>query len=202
MDLLIHGLVRDRLVGMETEITESLVSEIRNQFVAVDSDSISCKRIYFENGGGSLKLKSIFEVIESFTAIPDNAGRGNMASKRITEVISRGRQDIALFLGAKTGSIIAGESTTGLLFRIKETIARNVKGGNMITSNLAHASNYDSTRIVAERHGLEFRVARLRPETGIVPVESFLEHVDEQTVSMTVIHTAGLKLGLIVFVGH
>jgi selenocysteine lyase/cysteine desulfurase len=172
--------------------SDTLLEEIRSRFTHVESDPFSGKRIYFENAGGTLKLKSIFEVLKLYTALPDNAGRGNDASKEIDRAISKGRSDIAVFLGAKSGKIIAEQSVTGMIFRILNTIARNVNRGNLVTSNLDHASAYDATRIIADRYGMESRIAKLDPKSGIVPVESVLKNVDKNTVALTIIHASNI----------
>ncbi len=168
------------------------MNEIRDRFVNIDSDPFSGKRIYFENAGGTLKLKSIFEVIETFSGLPDNTGRRNAASRKVDEAIARGRKDVALFVGAESGTIAAEQSTTGMIFRILNTIAANATGGNMVTTNLDHASAYDATRMIAQRCGMEFRCAELDSKTGLVPVESILKHVDEETAVLTVIHASNV----------
>ena len=174
------------------EFSDTLIKEIRSRFAYAENDPFSSKRIYFENAGGTLKLKSIFEVLDLYTGLPDNAGRRNISSKKIDEALDKGRSDIALFLGAKSGKIIAEQSVTGMIFRILNTIAGSIKGKNVVTSNLDHASAYDATRIIAQRHGMEFRVAKLDPKTGIVPVESILEQVDKDTVALTIIHASNI----------
>ncbi|MCK4625111.1 MAG: aminotransferase class V-fold PLP-dependent enzyme, partial [Phycisphaerae bacterium] len=171
---------------------DSLMSEIRGRFANVDSDPFSGKRIYLENAGGTLKLKSIFEVIETFSALPDNSGRRNPASKKVDEAMAQGRKDVATLVGAKSGHIAAEQSTTGMIFRILNAIAANAGAGNMVTTNLDHASAYDATRIVAQRFGLECRCAELDPKTGLVPVELILKHVDKDTAVLMVIHASNI----------
>ncbi|MDY7011282.1 MAG: aminotransferase class V-fold PLP-dependent enzyme [Planctomycetota bacterium] len=170
----------------------ALMSEIRDRFVNIDSDPFSGKRICFENAGGTLRLKSIFKVIETYTELPDNTGRRNAASRKVNEAIDRGRKDIALFVGAVSGTIAAEQSTTGMIFRILNTIAANASGGNMVTTNLDHASCFDATRMIAQRCGMEFRCAELDPKTDLVGVESILKHIDEETVVLTVIHASNI----------
>ena len=43
--------------------SDSLLQEIRDKFYYVDSDPYE-KRIYFENAGGSLTLKSVLKLIK------------------------------------------------------------------------------------------------------------------------------------------
>ncbi len=179
-------------MSIEGIFDEFLLREIRERFMYVDSDPFSGRRIYFENAGGTLKLKTVLEVIETFSALPDNAGRSNPASRKIDGAIAQGRRDIALFVGAGSGHIIAEQSTTGMLFRLLDTIHRNTKGSNVVVSNLNHASAFGATRIIAERYGLEFRCAELDRRTGLVPVESILDKVDRNTTAVTVIHASNI----------
>ena len=54
-----------------------LLAEIRDRFAHVDRCPYQGKRIYFENAGGSLTLKSVLESTAKLQAIPDNYGRVN-----------------------------------------------------------------------------------------------------------------------------
>ena len=171
---------------------DALLREIRDRFVNVDSDPFSGKRIYFENAGGTLRLKSVVELVSTLTGLPDNAGRLNPASREVDEAITRGRRDIALFLGARSGTIAAEQSTTGMIFRILDTAARSGGSGNLVITNLDHASSFDATKIIAERYCLEARIASLDPATGQVPAENIASLVDQDTVAVTVIHASNI----------
>ena len=174
----------------EKVFSSKLMDEIRDRFANVDSDPISGKRIYFENAGGTLKLKSVLELINLYTSLPDNFGRRNKTSQKIDEVMAKGREDIALLLGARSGKIIAEQSVTGMIFRLLNNIIHNSEGSNIITSNLDHASVYDAPFFLANRHDFEARIAKLDPESGTVPVESILKHIDKKTVALTIIHSS------------
>ncbi len=169
-----------------------LLRQIRARFANVASDPFTGRRIYFENAGGSLKLKSIFPVVTKLTALPDNGGRNNPSSKALDAALADGREAVATFVGAKSGQIVADQSTTSLLFRLLRTITRNVKGTNLVTTNLDHASTFDATRTLAEQYGHEFRVAALNPHTGMVPVEAVAEKIDRQTIALSVIHSSNI----------
>lgn len=165
-----------------------LIAQIRDQFVYVDTAPFCGKRIYLENAGGSLTLKTVVEAVSEWTALPDNAGRDNAASRAVTQVIVRASRQLLLLLGAEDGAIGIAESTTSNAFRVLRSIVENVPGGNLVTTKLDHPALYDSTRILAERSGKEWRVAEMCPRSGLVTPEHVLEAVDEDTVALAVIH--------------
>jgi cysteine desulfurase / selenocysteine lyase len=171
---------------------EHLLADIRARFEHVDSDPISGKRIFFENAGGTLRLKSVLAAVQFFTALPDNAGRRNKTSRKIGQTIIQGRKDVATLLGATSGSIASEQSGTGMIFRILGTIARSVRGTNVVTSNLEHPAVYDACNILARRHGLECRIAKLDKPSGVVPVEAVTSLIDGNTVMLAIIHASNI----------
>jgi len=176
----------------KSPFNDKLTSQIRDRFAHIESDPFSGKRIFLENAGGTLRLKSVVEGTETFTALPDNAGRRNPASQAVDEAIAKGRRDAALFVGAGSGHIISEQRTTGMIFRIISTIGFNARKGNMISSNLDHPASFDATQVIAERYGMQFRCAGLDPRTGVVPVKAVLQHVDKDTVSVNIIHASNI----------
>ena len=96
----------------------ALLSEIRSQFCHVDSDPAAGKRVHLESAGGSLKLRTAIRLAAEVAERPDNAGRDNAASRDLDAIMAAGRADVALFVGAREGQIISGESTTANIFRL------------------------------------------------------------------------------------
>ena len=76
---------------------ENLLKEIRNKFCHVDSCPFSGKRIFFENAGGSLTLKSVAKRSGELAAIPDNQGRDNKGSQGIMDLIRQTKTDAMEF---------------------------------------------------------------------------------------------------------
>src|SRR5690606_11233262 len=52
----------------------ALLSEIRDRFAHVDTCPFEGERVFFENAGGALTLKSVVETSAKMAAIPDNQG--------------------------------------------------------------------------------------------------------------------------------
>ena len=65
----------------------NLLAEIRDKFAFVEDCPFEGKRVFFENAGGALTLKSVVETSSKFAAIPDNQGRENPASMALMGII-------------------------------------------------------------------------------------------------------------------
>lgn len=83
-------------MGVGQLMTNGLLSEVRGRFAHVEECPFAGPRIYFENAGGALRLKSVIETSTAFAGHPDNQGRDNPASARLMAVIARGREDMRL----------------------------------------------------------------------------------------------------------
>jgi len=57
-----------------------LLKEIRNQFLYVDWDPYTGKRIFFEAASGSCRPKGVIEAMAKETALPDQQGRHNQGA--------------------------------------------------------------------------------------------------------------------------
>ena len=99
----------------------ALQAVIRDRFAHVDNCPFQGPRVFFENAGGALTLRTVAETSARFAAIPDNQGRDNVASRGLVDVINRARADLGVFMNASSGQFFAGESGTELLFRMIRT---------------------------------------------------------------------------------
>jgi selenocysteine lyase/cysteine desulfurase len=164
------------------------LEEIRKHFMYVDWDPYSGQRIYLEASGGSLRLKSVVESIAKETALPDELYRYNPASEHVVDSIAKGIEDVKLFLGAKSGTIMPAQSATHAIYRAINAVTNHVPGTNIVTTELEHPAVRSSTRMFAESRGMEWRVAKLRRETSTVPAEAILELVDKDTCMLVFQH--------------
>jgi hypothetical protein len=79
-----------------TKQISDLLDEVRSRFAHVDECPFTGPRVFFENAGGALTLKSAVETSAKFAAIPDNQGRDNPASHALVDVINTAKaQDAA-----------------------------------------------------------------------------------------------------------
>ncbi len=76
------------------EDSPTLMTQIRDKFAHVDQCPFEGPRIFFENAGGALTLKSVVDTSAKFAAIPDNQGRDNPASHALVNIINQARSDM------------------------------------------------------------------------------------------------------------
>ncbi len=168
-----------------------LLQDIRSRFHHVESCPFSGERIFFENAGGALTLRSVVETSARLAAVPDNQGRDNIASQKLVEIISQGRKDAKTFFNAQDGEIITGESGTELLFRLISTAALAGKApGRVLGSTLEHPASVSAARRWAEVAGLEYCSVAHDDATGTVSVDAYLPQITPDTRVATIIHTS------------
>jgi selenocysteine lyase/cysteine desulfurase len=161
--------------------SNQLLKEIRNKFYCVDLDPYNGERMYFENAGGSLTLKSVVKLTSEFSALPDAAKRPGLAAKPLRDMITKGKEDIMLFLGANRGQTVSSETASRVIFLIVGAIIENIPGTNVVTTLLEHPSNYDACSFYAKKTGKQLRVAHINPINGSVEPKEILSKIDKNT---------------------
>lgn len=187
----------------ETKLGQAFPPElsraIKERFHHVDHDLMGRQRLYFENAGGSLRLKSVLEAMARVDAVPDSAERIHEVAAWLKQVQTQGIADVRLLLNAQGGTVHASLTASGAMFEMVRAVAENVPGDNIVTTVLEHPSAYDSASQYAQRLGKELRVARSDQATGGVAVEEILRLVDQGTCLLVLIYASnisGAKLDL------
>ena len=174
-----------------TEISADILSRVRDRFASIDQCDEQGARVFFENAGGALTLKSVVECSTQYAAIPDNQGRDNPASHELVRVIDKARQDMKDFMNAEDGQFFTGESGTELLFRIISNACLGAgKGGVVLGSTLEHpatrsacarwSSIADQTHVLVEHDN----------STGTIAADAYSRSVTPDTRVATIIHTS------------
>jgi selenocysteine lyase/cysteine desulfurase len=171
--------------------TPGLLNEVRARFAHVDACPFEGPRVFFENAGGALTLKSVVETSGLFASYPDNQGRDNPASKALMAAIDKGKSDMRLFFNAPTGQVFVGESGTEVLFRLIRTAAVGAKpGGIMLSTTLEHPASRSAMARWAEVTGRKHVLVPHDDATGNVTVEAYLRHITPDVRVATIIHTS------------
>ncbi|MEM1005198.1 MAG: aminotransferase class V-fold PLP-dependent enzyme, partial [Pseudomonadota bacterium] len=174
-------------------ITDSptLLQDIRDRFAHIDTCPQAGPRIFFENAGGALTLKSVVDTSTEFAAIPDNQGRDNEMAHHLVDRINQAKADMRMFFKAPDGDIFVGESGTELLFRlIMNAILGAEDGGVVLGSTLEHPVTRSACARWSKIAGKPYISVPHNPETGCVTVEDFLPHLTPDIRVATILHTS------------
>lgn len=178
-----------------------LLDAVRDRFAHVDTCPFEGPRIFFENAGGALRLKSVVATSALYASYPDNQGRPNVASQALMRVIDRGKADMRLFLNAPTGQVFVGESGTEVLFRLVRNAATGAApGGVMLRSTLEHPALGSSMTHWARVTGRELIEVAHDDATGTVGLEAYKAALRPDIRVASIIHTSPVT-GMSVDVG-
>ncbi|WP_114287861.1 aminotransferase class V-fold PLP-dependent enzyme [Candidatus Halocynthiibacter alkanivorans] len=168
-----------------------LIDEIRNRFAHVDSCPFQGPRIFFENAGGALTLKSVAETSAKMAAIPDNQGRDNPASHELVRIINTAKEDARVFMNAPDGQFFVGESGTELLFRlISAACLAGPDGGKVLGSSLEHPATRSACDRWAKIAGKSHIVVPHNSDTGSVSVDDYMPELTADIRVATILHTS------------
>lgn len=169
----------------------SLIAAIRSRFAHVESCPFAGPRIYFENGGGALTLKSVAETSAKYAAIPDNQGRDNPAADALTATINKAKADLAVFMNAESGQFIVGETGTELLFRMIRTACLNAPAGSkVIGSSVEHPSSRSAAMHWAEVAGMDYINVQHNDDTGLITAQDYTEMMTAEVAVATILHAS------------
>ncbi len=171
--------------------TPGLLEAIRDRFAHVDTCPFTGPRVFFENAGGALHLKSVAETSAFYASIPDNQGRDNAASAALVDTIAKAKADMARFFNAPGGTVFVGESGTEVLFRLVRTAALGARdGGAMLGTTLEHPATVSAMTRWSEVTGRSFIRVPHDDATGCVTPEAYAAHVTPDVRVATIIHTS------------
>lgn len=169
----------------------TLMNQIRDRFCHVDTCPYQGPRVFFENAGGSLTLKSVVEVNTRLAGIPDNQGRDNPASHELVRIIDQARSDMRTFLGVSDGPVFIGESGTELLFRlVRAAVLGSPAGGNVVGSTLEHPATVSASKRWADIAGKQYRSVKHDNDSATVGADDYRAVIDADTRVATIIHTS------------
>jgi len=167
------------------------MARVRDKFAHVDTCPFDGKRIFFENAGGALTLKSVVETSARFAAIPDNQGRDNPASAALMRIIEQARQDIHLALNASAGQVFFGESGTEILFRIISTACLGANGGGTVVgSTVEHPASRSAAMRWSQISNKQYVAVPHNSQSGSVTAADYAQYVTPDTRVATILHTS------------
>lgn len=171
---------------------EIFLSEVRKKFWRIDTDREGRRRLFFENAGGSLRLKKATEISDELNKYPDCYAREHKDSLILQKFEAKGKEDLRVLLNAKKGSVVTALTASALMFKIVGPMVEYGKGNNIVTSVLEHPSAYDACRFYASKFGKELRIAPSNRNTGGIDADEVLKLVDKNTLMINVISASNM----------
>jgi len=185
--------------------SDALMRDIKSRFHYVDQDINGRERLFFDNAGGSFRLKAATEAFARIDALPDCPERNHALALFLQNVQAEGTDDVRTILNARGGSVYASLTASGAMFDMVRAVTENIPGTNMVTSILEHPSSFDAMSLYADRTDKELRVARSNPVTGGIDVEEIAGLVDQSTCLLSVMfasNISGAKIDVEAIVKH
>ena len=151
---------------------EDLQKELKEKFYYADEDPEYGERLFFENSGGSLRLKKCVEAKEKTERFPDCPERIHERSLNLKSMVDNGTKEILeIIFGAKEGSLITELTASQTMFHMVGLIMENIPGKNAVVSSLEHPSAFDAVEFYCKKTGKEMRVVPANKKTGGIIAE-------------------------------
>ena len=172
---------------------KELQEKIKDKFYYVDFDSQFGKRLFFDNSGGALRLKSAVEARAEIERYPDCPDRNHNKAKHLNDLVFNGTRDIiSTIFGAKSGALITELTASQTMFYMVELIMENIPGTNAVVSVLEHPSAFDAVEYNCKRFGKELRVIKSDSATGSISPDEVVKLVDENTCLLSVMSASNV----------
>ena len=168
---------------------QKFLSKIRREFPAVEEDPTGRKRVFLDNGAGTLVARRSSEM-ESAARIDWSANVGNqfLESKGAESAILEGRKAVADLLHAEgPETIVSGESCTSLLFNLSYAMSRKFTGeGNVVATGYEHYANINPwVELGAVGLIKELKFAKFDLDTGLLDMEEMKSLINKDTKIVT-----------------
>ena len=171
---------------------------LKSQFFHADSDFEFGKRLFFENSGGSLRLKRCVKKKAEIEAFPDCPERIHARSRYLKSLVENGTREILeIIFGAKSGALITELTASQAMFQMVGMIMENAEGTNAVVSSIEHPSAFDAVEYYCKKTGREMRVVPANKKTGGIDVSEVLKLVDENTVLLSIMAASNISGNII-----
>ena len=171
----------------------AFTAELKEQFCMTDADPAYGERLFFDNSGGSLRLKRAVEIKAELERFPDCPERDHPRGLDLRAYVRNGTRDILeTVFHARSGALMTELTASICMFKIVDLILDNVPGTNCVVSALEHPSAFDAMQYHCEKHGLELRVALPDPRTGRIEPEEVARLVDQGTALVSIMSASNV----------
>ncbi len=170
---------------MAISFDQNYLRDIRRNFPRIERDFNGRRRIFVDNGAGSLVLRqAALSEMRSRIDFSANTDAQYSESKANEQVIEEGRKAVADFLNAPSHmNIYQAESASDLFFRVSYAI-RGIfdRDSNIVSTYAEHFANVSPyLEMKGNRMISELRLANLRRDDGTVDLDHLASLVNRRT---------------------
>lgn len=158
-------------------------SAIRSHFPALGRQSGSRPVAYFDGPGGTQVPRQVVEAMTDYLLNHNaNTHWAYPTSEETDERLAESRRALADFLNASPTEVAFGANMTTLTFHLARSLGRRLgPGDEIVVTELDHQANFAPWQALERERGITLRVAKLRPEAGVLDWEDLRRHLNERT---------------------
>lgn len=169
------------------DFTKEELESIREKFYCITNDRDGTPRLFFDNAGGSLRLKAAEEAFNRIDSLPDCSEHSNSTALYLEKIEQNGKDDLLkVIFNAKKGTLFTSYTASQIMMEAVRVISDHAIGTNYVTTVLEHPSSFDSIRYYSALHNCEMRVAGINKLTGGVEAQTVINLIDENTAILSV----------------
>ena len=173
---------------------ESFQKELKGRFCYPDGDPKYGERLFFDNSGGSLRLRSCVEAKAELEMLPDCRERIHARGMGLKELAKEGAREILeIIFGAKSGALMTELTASQTMFQMVGIIMENTGGKNAVTSAIEHPSSYDAMEYYCRKTGKEMRVVPANHETGGIDPDEVVKYIDQDTCLLSIMAASNIS---------
>ena len=173
---------------------KEIQNDLKDKFFYADADPEYGERLFFENSGGSLRLKKCVEAKARFEKFPDCPERIHERSLQLKSIVENGTREILeIIFGAKSGALITELTASQAMFHMVELIMENIPGTNAVVSSIEHPSAFDAIEYYCKKTGKELRVVPANKRTGGIDAEEVIKYVDRDTCLLSIMSASNIS---------
>ena len=172
---------------------ESFQQKLKTAFYYTDSDPYYGERLFFDNSGGSLRLKAAVNAKAESEILPDCPERSHSAALQMNRLVQDGTREImSCVFGTEKGALMTELTASQTMFHMVEMVMENIPGTNAVVSVLEHPSSFDAVAYYCAKLGKELRVIPADPSTGAIDPDVAAALVDENTCLLSVMSASNV----------
>lgn len=166
---------------------ENFIGTLRSEFCHLESDPQLGRRLFFDNSGGSLRLRRSIDAKYAAEEYPDCPERSHERALMLRGIVEDGTRDILeTVFGSADGALITELTASQAMFNMVGTVMENVPGTNAVVSVMEHPSAFDAVEYYCRKTGRELRVIPADTSTGGIDPDAAAALVDGGTCLVSV----------------